>query len=337
MAPTLDTPFHAPRWLRNRHIQTLGAALPLHARAFTPEGAIAERVDFRMDDGDLVIGRAWWQGGEARPTALVIHGVGGTSESNYVVRAARGLYRAGMHVVRITLRGAGEGRAHARRMYHAGMSADPRRVVEHLAADPRVASVGVLGFSLGGNVALKMAGEWGDRAPKKLAALATVSAPLDLVAVSHVLHRFRTLPYRAWVLKGLVLQARDFARAHADVARFDPKDLWRVRTVRDYDEIVVVPTHGFRDADDYYTQASSGPHLAGVRVPTLVVHADDDPMVPGSTVAPFLRARPPSVEVAWSAAGGHVGWYAGLDEDRWVDTWAMKNVRAFFARRLAPA
>ncbi len=334
-----EEPFRAPRWLRNRHLQTLGAALPLHARrALTPPGTVDERVLFTMDDGDEIVGRAWWhEGPEPRATALVIHGVGGTSESAYVVRAARALHRVGMHVVRISLRGAGEGLQTARSMYHAGMSQDPRRVVEHLARDPRVASIGVLGFSLGGNVTLKLAGEWGAavaECPSKLAAVAAVSAPLDLVAVSKVLERIRTLPYRAWVLKGLIGQAVEFARAHPKDVKFDPKLLWRVRNIREYDEIVVVPTHGFRDANDYYARSSSGPYLHAVRVPTLLVHAEDDPMVPGATVKPFLGVLPPCAEVAWSESGGHVGWYAGLDEDRWVDTWAMKSVRRFFERHV---
>jgi predicted alpha/beta-fold hydrolase len=339
MPSTNSESFRAPRWLRNRHIQTLGAALPLHAPTpFTPPGAVDERVVFAMGDGDAIVGRAWWHpGGAPRTTALVIHGVGGSSESRYVVRAARAMHRAGHHVVRVSLRGAGDGMPLARAMYHAGMSDDPRRVVVELSRDPRVASIGVVGFSLGGNVSLKLAGELGGDVPAKLAAVAAVSAPLDLVEVSKVLERLRTLPYRAWVLKGLVRQAVDFARAHPNDARFDPKELWRARTIRDYDQIVVVPTYGFRDAYDYYERASAGPHLRGVRVPTLIVHADDDPMVPGHTVRPFLRDLPPSIEVAWSDNGGHVGWYAGLDEDRWVETWAMKSVRRFFERHLAPS
>jgi predicted alpha/beta-fold hydrolase len=331
----LSEPFHAPRWLRNRHLQSIGAALPLHApRAYTPEGAASERLELAVAPDASIVGRAWWHCESARATALVVHGVGGTSESRYVVRASRALFRAGMHVVRVSLRGVGDGVRHARALYHAGLSDDPRRVVELLAADARVASIGVVGFSLGGNVALKMAGEMGASAPSKLAAVATVSAPLDLVAVSKVIERPRRLPYRAWVMKGLIRQAIELSRAQPDHVKFDPKALWRARTIRDYDEIVVVPTHGFRDATDYYARSSAGPHLGGVRVPTLVVHADDDPMVPGDTVKPFLRALPGSIEVAWSESGGHVGWYAGLDEERWVETWAMRNVRRFLERHL---
>ena len=334
----LTEPFRAPRWLRNPHLQSLGAALPLHAPlAFTPEGATFERIVLPMSDAEAIVARAWWHAREPRATALVVHGVGGTSESRYVVRAARALFRAGMHVVRVSLRGVGEGVAHARSLYHAGMSDDPRRVVELLAKDARVASLGVVGFSLGGNVSLKMAGEMGANAPAKLAAVAAVSAPLDLVEVSKVIERPRRLPYRAWVMKGLIRQAIELARAQPKHVKYDTKALWRARTIRDYDEAVVVPTYGFRDANDYYARASAGPHLSNVRVPTLLVHADDDPMVPGATVKPFLGSLPRSVEVAWSDAGGHVGWYAGLHEDGLVETWAMRNVRRFLERHLRAA
>jgi predicted alpha/beta-fold hydrolase len=331
-------PFFAPRWLRNPHVQSLGAALPLHAPlAHTPAGATSERLELAVAPGEAIVARAWWHPGRPRATAIVVHGVGGTSESRYVVRAARALFRAGMHVVRVSLRGVGDGVRHARCLYHAGMTEDPKRVVEALSRDPRVASLGVLGFSLGGNVSLKMAGEMGADAPSKLAAVATVSAPLDLVAVSRVIEQKRRLPYRAWVMKGLVGQAVDLARAQPEHVKYHPKALWRARTIRDYDAIVVVPTHGFRDPTDYYERTSAGPHLANVRVPTLLVHADDDPMVPGDTVKPFLRDLPSTIEVAWSDSGGHVGWYAGLDEERWVETWAMTNVRRFFERRLPSA
>lgn len=336
MSDTTSEEFHAPRWLMNPHVQTLGAALPLHAPlARVPHGASPERMRFDLDgNAGALIARAWWQpGGEARKTTVVLHGVGGSSDSRYVVRAAYAMWCAGHHVVRVNLRGAGEGAPEATSMYHAGLTSDPARVVDLLAGDSRVSSIALLGFSLGGNVALKLASEWGDAPPPKVRAVATVSAPLDLVSVSRVLERLRTLPYRAWVLRGLVRQALAFARIHPEHARYTARSLSRARTVRDYDEIVVVPMFGFDDAYDYYRRASAGPGLGRIRVPTLLVHAEDDPMVPGFTVRPWLREKPLSIEVAWSREGGHVGWYAGFDEDRWVNTWAMRRVLAFMAAR----
>jgi predicted alpha/beta-fold hydrolase len=326
--------FRTPAWLSNRHVQTLGAALPLHApRAFVPEGAVSERLEIPIGDAGALAADAWWLTGAPRaPTALVVHGVGGFSESRYVVRAARALHRAGYHVVRLNMRGAGAGMPLATSLYHAGISSDLLAAVNYVAGDARAESLVVLGFSLGGNVTLKMAGEIGDRAPSFLRAIATVSAPLDFTAVSRVMESRKNLPYRAWVLKGLVAQALAFARHHGPTCGYDARGLWRIRSIRDYDTRVIVPMHAFPSVDAYYEATSSGPLLGGVRVPTLLVHADDDPIVPGYTVRPFLDHVPASVEVAWTDHGGHVGWYSGFDESAWLDSWPLRRSLEFFAR-----
>jgi predicted alpha/beta-fold hydrolase len=316
-----------PRWLGSRHLQSLGAALPLHA----PPRSFARPRDARMEfplDGGALVAFAWWLEGK-RPAVLLVHGVGGSSESRYLLRAAVALRGAGYHVVRLNMRGAGESVVRAPSLHHAGMSGDLDAAARAVAADPRVSSVAVVGFSLGGNVALKLAGEWGDAPPAGVVAVATISAPTDLVECSRLLEAPRALPYRAWVVRNLVRQARAFAEYHPSRARYDVAALARVRRIRDYDARVIVPMHGFSSPEDYYARTSAGPYLGKIRVPTLMVHADDDPMVPGHTVRPSLRELPPCVKVAWSDVGGHVGWFAGLDEARWTRTWAMEKVVAF--------
>jgi len=328
--------FRTPAWLANRHVQTLGAALPLHApRSFVPDDATPEQIEIPIGDAGALAADAWWLDG-TRPTALVVHGVGGFSESRYVVRAARALHRAGYHVVRLNLRGAGAGMPLATSLYHAGISSDLLATVNAIAKDARVESLVVLGFSLGGNVTLKMAGEIGAHAPPKLVATATVSAPLDFIAVSQVMESRRNLPYRAWVLKGLVGQALRFARHHGPSCGYDARGLWRIRSIRDYDARVIVPMHRFPSIDEYYVTTSCGRVLGDVRLPTLLVHADDDPIVPGHTVKPFLDHLPSSIEVAWTEIGGHVGWYSGFEESAWLDSWPLRRALEFFGRH-APA
>jgi predicted alpha/beta-fold hydrolase len=329
--------FRTPAWLSNRHVQTLGAALPLHApRSFVPEGATHERIEVPIGDAGALAADAWWLDG-TRPAAIVVHGVGGFSESRYVVRAARALHRAGYHVVRLNLRGAGAGMPLATSLYHAGISSDLLATVNAIGNDARVESIAVLGFSLGGNVTLKMAGEIGGNVPSKLRAITTVSAPLDFTEVSRVMESRRNLPYRAWVLKGLVGQARAFARKHGPSCGYDARGLWRIRSIRDYDARVIVPMHGFPSVDEYYVEASCGPLLGNVRLPALLVHADDDPIVPGRTVKPFLDRLPPSIEVAWTENGGHVGWYSGFEESAWLDSWPLRRALEFFARHVPAA
>ena len=336
--PHADSAFRVPRWLASPHVQTLGAALPLHAPlGFKPREATAERIVVPTEAGVGLAAHAWWHSGDvARRLAVVVHGVGGSANSRYVIRAARALFSAGHHVVRLNLRGAGDGANDATSMYHAGLSHDLRAVVGALAELPKVCELVVVGFSLGGNVALKAAGEWGENAPSKLRGVASISAPLDLAAVSKSLERLQAWPYHKWIVEGLIVQARAFAAAHPTHARFDPRALRGIRTVYEYDERVVAPMHGFPSANEYYARASSGPYLADIRVPTLLIHAEDDPLVPMSTVrAPLARlgstSAARSVRTRITPHGGHVGWYASLDEDGLVNNWPMRQVMSFFA------
>jgi uncharacterized protein len=327
-APAM-TDFRAPRWMRSGHLQTLGAALPIFSR---PGDLVEERCWFDIPSGGALHGRASWHVGKTRPVVLVLHGVGGSSDSRSVVRGGRALFAAGFHVVRLDLRGAGEGLARAPGIYHAGLIEDPRVVVEALAKDPRVSRVTVLGISLGGHLTLKMMGQLGKDVPDALAAAVSISAPVDVGRTTVEIDRLRNLPYGSYVLRGLVKQAGDFAATHPDKTRFDPRVLKKLRKVREYHEHVIVPMHGFRDAEDYHVSQSAGPHLANVARPTLMIHAEDDPMVPLATVTPHARAASPNVELLVSASGGHVGWLGGLREEHWVNTWAIDRAIAFLRR-----
>jgi predicted alpha/beta-fold hydrolase len=336
-------PFIAPRWLASSHLQTLAAALPLWAppRSFQP--AAIETLRIPLPAGGALHASAWWQssasearptqegrtGGGGVPTAVIVHGVGGSSNSRYVVRAAVSLHRAGWHVLRLDLRGVGDSVADAPNLYHAGLTDDLRIAIGHVAALPRVGNIALVGFSLGGHVALRFAGELGDSDPERLRAVVAISAPLDLSEVTRAFERWRCLPYHRYVLRNLVLQALAFARMHPRRAHYDTGSLSILRTIRAYDALVIAPMHGFASAEDYYERASAGPFIERIRVPTLLVHSEDDPMVPAVTVRAWLGNCPAAVEQAWTQHGGHVGWFGGLSESRWVDTWAMERTHAF--------
>jgi predicted alpha/beta-fold hydrolase len=329
--------FSSPRWLRSAHLQTLGAALPLWAppRSFRPGRQEALRITLPREGALHAV--AWWQeGSKPRPAAILVHGVGGSSASRYVVRAAVAFAEAGWHAIRLDLRGAGESMPDAPELYHAGLTEDPRVALDAIAADPRVSGVAMVGFSLGGHVALRLAGELGDRVPAALRAVVSISAPLDLVQVAHAMERPRSLPYRRYVLGQLVRQGTEFARLRPLRAPYEARALRGLRTIRAYDEVVVAPMHGFASAFDYYTRVSAGPMLGRIVVPTLVVHADDDPMVPGPSVRAWLGGASRAVEQAWSATGGHVGWFAGVRQTSWVRTWAV-DLAIDFVERHAPA
>lgn len=318
-------PFDSP------HLQTLGAALPLYVRP--PKAARDEPLRFPLPEGGALHGFAWWHEGP-RPTVLLLHGVGGSVSSQYVVRAGKALFVEGYHVVRLNLRGAGESTADAPVLYHAGLTEDPRIACQVLRQRLEVKSLAVMGFSLGGHCALRFAAE--ERSSHSLLdAAVSFSAPLDLASVSRLMNRPLNLPYRAYILRGLVRQARAFAQLHPQRATsWDDARLKRIRTIWAYDDLVVAPMHGFRDAADYYAKMSTGPLLQDIALPTLVVHAEDDPIVPGHTVRALLDARSPSTELAWSRRGGHVGWFSGLGEASWLRTWALEQALAFLGRAL---
>ena len=320
------TAFSPPWLLRSPHVQTLGAALPLHLGV--PLGVRAQALRVPIDGGALHASAGWQHG--ARPAVILVHGVGGSIDSHYVVRAARAFHGAGFHVVRLNQRGAGSSLGHVPSLYHAGLTADLRAAARFVGAMDGVQSVALVGFSLGGNCALKLAAE--PDASSCLRAVVSISAPLDLAATCRLLNRPLRRPYERYVLRALLAQARAFAAHHPARPGFDVARLARVKSLWDYDDAVVAPMHGLGTAAQYYAQMSAGPALPNIGVPTLLVHASDDPMVPGSTVEPFLPRRSRAVELAWSARGGHVGWFGGLAPSDWTRTWAVDRALEFLAR-----
>lgn len=327
--------FRPPRWLKSPHLQTIGAAVPLFSPPRSHAVREEEEVRIPLEGGGRLHARAWWAVAGA-PAVVILHGIAGSKDSPCCVRAAVALHRAGYHTVRLDMRGAGDSVVDAPSLYHAGLTSDLDVAVRHIARDPRVSGVLVLGFSGGGSHALKLAGEWGEQAPASVVAVATISAPLDYTRVAARMDGLACLPYRFHVLRGLLDRARAFAEHHPSRAAYRPADLERIRRFRVYDESIIVPMHGFSDVDEYYRAASSGPLLGRVRVPTLVLHAEDDPMVPLETVQPWLPGASPKVEARLSRHGGHIGWLGGLDETSWVKGWATREALSFFSEH-APA
>ncbi len=331
----MTSPFRPPRFLRSPHLQTIGAAAPL----FSPPRSHVIRGDeedlrIAMEGGQLHA-RAWWVPTRA-PAVVILHGIAGSKDSHCCVRAAVAVHRAGYHAIRLDMRGAGDSVVDAPSLYHAGLTTDLDHVVRTLANDPRVSGVLVLGFSGGGSQALKLAGEWGAAPPSGVLGVASISAPLDYTRVAARMDTFSCLPYRFHVLRGLLDRARAFAEHHPERARYRASDLDRIKRFRRYDASIIVPMHGFSDVDRYYLEASSGRYLPKVRVPTILLHAEDDPMVPIDTVRPWLEDASRSVRVKVSRHGGHIGWLAGFDESSWIKGWATSEALAFFAEQ-APA
>ncbi len=185
-------------------------------------------------------------------------------------------------------------------------------VIESVVKDPRVLSVVTVGFSLGGQMALKLASEWGPSPPPYVRAVVALSAPMDLDATSKALTRPEALPYHAVMLASCLHSARLMAQIAPGSVPFRLRDLPKLRTLRAFDDRIIAPMHGFASAEDYYAKASCGPHLGAITVPTLCIHAQDDPIVPFDSLVPYIAQASERVEFIHQRHGGHLGFVEHL-------------------------
>ncbi|TDQ80977.1 hypothetical protein A8950_2847 [Dongia mobilis] len=261
-------------------------------------------LDCRDGSGDRLSAKLHQpEEGGHRPLILLVHGLSGSEDSFYVRVSAAHLLRAGYPVLRLNLRGAGPGRRLARANYHAGRSADIAACLAGLDEGLKRHGVVAVGYSLGGNVLLKYLGEAGAHA--EVMAGISVSAPIDLKAAQARLGTHRNRLYHAHLLANLRDETGPAAR--------------RIRSIREYDARIVAPANGFASADDYYARSSANRFLMGIRRPTLVIHAGDDPWIPAMCYAEVKWGANPDLMLKLPVSGGHVGFHGqGLDRP-WYD------------------
>jgi predicted alpha/beta-fold hydrolase len=305
------------------------SAVPIYAPPKPFAAKDQEDLRIPVENGGFLHARAWWMPSPA-PAVVILHGIAGSKDSFCCVRIAVALHRLGYHAIRLDMRAAGDSVIDAPSLYHGGLTTDLDRTVRHVAKDPRVTRVLVVGYSGGGSIALKMAGEWGQDVPEGVAAVASISAPLDYVNVARRMDMLRTFPYRRHVLGGLVDRARAFATRHPSRAHYRVEELARLKRFREYDDQIIVPMHGFDSVEHYHRSASSGPYLPKIAVPSLVVHAKDDPMVPFGGVEPWIAGASKHVTFELTDYGGHIGWVGGVDEASWITGWSTRAVLRFF-------
>jgi len=245
-----------------------------------------------------------------RPAALVLllHGLEGSAQSGYALETYRRLARYGISAVGLNFRSCSGSLNRGARLYHSGDTDDTRFVIRTLRARFPDAALGAVGFSL-----------------------AAVSVPYDLAAGARHMERGLARLYVRRLLRSLQRKVR--ARARELGSRMDVPRALRARTFYEFDDAATAPLHGFRDADDYYAQSSSAPWVARVGVPTLLVHADDDPFLPAGAIPRAAAAANPVIRSHFTARGGHVGFVMGPPWRRGY--WAEARVAAFLAGRLA--
>lgn len=250
--------------------------------------------------GAVRLSGRWREVPESDTVVVIVHGLGGSSESVYVGRAEAAAARAGIASLCVNLRGAD---LRGEDLFHAGLSSD-LHVVTSSPELARYRHVVLLGYSLGGHVCLCHAATAMD---PRVRAVAALCSPLDLAAAARAFDAPRLSVYRRHVLDGLKAMYRAFHARRPDVAQADLRDVLAIDRIRTWDERVVVPRHGFRSAEHYYSEASAGPQLASITAPTLLLHARHDPMVPSDTVRPWTLQVNSLVTVVESPRGGHVG------------------------------
>lgn len=325
-------PFRAPWGLTNGHAMTiLGNLRPRDFQALSGLGTITRR-EFATEPEVRVVAIAHQRppltGGRPRPLVLIVHGLEGSAESGYARGTAIKAFQAGFDVLRCNVRGCGGTAALAPKLYHSGLTIDLHHILRELIEVDGVEQLFIVGFSMGGNQSLKLAGELGGASPPQLRAVCAISPPIDLDSSSTSIAAPSNRIYEGRFVRSLARTMREKDRLFP--GRYDLAGLDRIRHLREWDDYFQ-PYNGFRDASDYYARASSIAFLAEIRLPTLIIHAADDPFIP---FAPFRDQRltgNPAIALLAPRYGGHVG-FCGVrqpDEDR---AWAENRAVEFFGR-----
>jgi hypothetical protein len=322
-------PFKPHTLFAGAHAQTIVSSVHYPRRkAFRPDRALYESRLVEVEPGTSVLLHCRWQAERrAAPTLLLLHGLEGSSDSLYILGTARKSFAEGFNVVAMNMRNCGGTEHLAATLYHSGMTGDIRHVLlEELAGREGLTKIFLAGFSMSGNMVLRLAGEYGAEHPAALAGVAAVSPSIDLDSCATALESRANALYR-WSFVGN-LRERVRRKSLLRPGDFDTRHLRRVRTIREFDECYTAPHGGYRDAADYYVRTSSRAVIPDIRVPTLIIHALDDPLIPAEPFRDPGIAANPDVLLVLTGRGGHVGFLADrtLPEDR---HWAENRVVEF--------
>ena len=268
----------------------------------------------------------WQREPRTRPTLICLHGLEGSTTAPYMRGLADKALAAGMNVVLLNQRNCGGTEHLSAGLYHSGLSADPAAVIRELTDLDGLPAIAVAGYSLGGNVALKLGGEVGDAHPPELKAICAVSPTMDLARCVEALERRENVLYEWNFVRNLKARMRRKARLFP--GRFPVERLGEARTVRLFDEIFTAPHHGFRDASDYYYRASALRVVDRIAVPTLIITAENDPFVPPEPFHDPAVTSNPHITVVLPRHGGHCG-FVTAPVDGGDGYWAERQVIEF--------
>jgi hypothetical protein len=316
--------FRPHRWFRGGHVQTL-AAFFLPRRIGLPP---AEKRLIEVEPGVPVLCHCHWQEDRSALTLIVVHGLEGSSESQYMLGIARAGLAAGMNVVRMNQRNCGGMDHCAPTLYNSSRSADVAAVARELVARDGVSGFVLAGFSMGGNLVLKLAGEWGSDGPAEFRGVVAVCPAVNLAAGADALHELSNRIYEYYFLLQLFRRFRRKARFFPD--SFDATRLRGIKSLRDFDDRVTAYYCGFAGADDYYARASADNVIERIARPALIIHAANDPFV---RILPGTRERIASnrhITYVEAGDGGHCAFVGQRNRGNGSDgRWAESEVVEF--------
>lgn len=325
----LEPPGFVPRrGLSGGHRQTLASffllrhiALPKH------EHRLVE-----VEPGIKLLCHCHWQQNRQQAlTVIVVHGLEGSSDSQYMLGIAHKGLAAGMNVVRVNQRNCGGTDDLAPTLYHSGLSSDVAAVARALVEQEHISRFALAGFSMGGNLVLKCAGEWSREAPPQFRAVAAVCPAVDLAASADALHEPANRLYELYFI--WKLRRRLQAKARHFPGIFDSSRLKGIFSLRDFDDRITAHYCGFNGAVDYYARAAATNVIDRISAPTLILHAANDPFI---RILPETRARilaNPNIRFRESQDGGHCSFLSPRDGDdgHWAETQVVNFLKQFAA------
>ena len=307
--------FRPSRGFASPHIQTILPTFFSHIGEPPP----STPYFIPLDDGDILSCKLStppnWNG--SQKTVVLLHGLGGSDSSCYMIRLSRKFYREHYRTVRVNLRGAGDDGHLAKRPYHGGSSHDLLTLVETLKKESPDSPIILIGFSLGGNIVLKLLGELKEKGPTLVEMAITICSPLDLLHTMELLRHPSNHLYHRYYVKGL----------KAASSRWIGKQ--SVRSIYDYDHVVTAPQWGFRDPEDYYQQCSSKFVLSDIRQTSHLIFAADDPFVDYRVVLQSPLSS--KIKIWLSTYGGHMGFWGWAGKEHryhWLDPVLLKMVQS---------
>jgi uncharacterized protein len=319
------SPFRARRWLGGGHVQTVASFVMPRSIDLPPA---EERL---VDVAPGIKVRCWsrWQkeNPAAALTLIVLHGLEGSTESQYMTGVARDGLAAGMNVVLMNQRNCGGMDHCAPTLYNSSLSSDVAAVARNLIEADRIQRFALAGFSMGGNLVLKCAGEWGTNGPPEFRAVAAVCPAMDLAASADALHEPANRLYEWYFLWQLFRRMR--AKAKFFPNDFDVKRLRGVSSLRLFDDRITAYYCGFTGADDYYARAAASNVVDRIAVPGLIIHAANDPFIRLQPDTMKKIAGNPNLSFIETADGGHCAFIAEPDRNGYDGRWAEREVVEF--------